>query len=102
MVPSVPSSVAIPVVAVASGIPLAGFLCVAFGGRAAGVRHWGRLGLWVAVGLLAWGGLGVALAALKIGWGAPYRFTPLLLALALPLPPVLCLLGLPRAPPRPA
>src|SRR6266480_215399 len=86
MVPPVPSSIAIPVVVVASGIPLAGFLSTALGARAAGLSRWARLGLGVALGLLAWGGFGVGLAVLKIGWGATYRFTPVLEALAYALP----------------
>src|SRR6266516_1934815 len=98
MIPSVPSSIAIPVVFVASGIPLAGFLSTAFGARAAGLGRWGRLGLGVGLGLLAWGGFGVGLAVLKIGWGATYRFTPVLEALAYALPLLIGISALRRAP----
>jgi len=105
VVPSVPSGVAVTVVAVASLIPLSGFLTIAFGARAAGLAGWPRLAGYVAAGLLAWGGLGVALAALEIGWGAAYRLTPVLLALAYALPVLLVVAALrraPRLPPRPA
>lgn len=98
MVPSVPSGVAVTVVAVASLIPLSGFLTIAFGARAAGLAGWPRLAGYVAAGLLAWGGLGVALAALEIGWGAAYRLTPVLLALAYALPVLLVVAALRRAP----
>jgi len=98
VVPSVPSGVAITVVAVASLIPLSGFVTTAFGARAAGLAGWPRLAASVTAGLLAWGGLGVALAALHAGWGAPFRFTPVLVALAYALPVVLVVAALRRAP----
>src|SRR6266516_3748624 len=98
MVPSVPASVLIPVVVVASLIPLAGFLTAGLGGRAAGVEHWARLGLWVAVGLLLWGALDCGLDALKIGWGKPYRLTPLFLAMAWALTQVVAVLGVRHSP----
>ena len=89
MIPSVPGSIVVPVVAIAALVPVAGFDSTAFGARAVKIPEWARLATFVTLGLLAWGALVCVLDVLKIGWGAPYRLAPVAMMIAFMLPPLI-------------
>jgi hypothetical protein len=95
---AIPGPVAGAVVVIAALVPVAGLDSVAFGGRAAHVARWGRLSVFVALGLLAWGATVCALDMVQLGWGAPYRLAPVAMFVAFLLPPMIGVVALRRAP----
>src|SRR2546423_3980245 len=97
-VPSIPLSVAVPVIIVASLIPPAGFLAAGFGARSIGDPHPWRLGSATALALAAWGGVGIGMARIHLLWGEPQSLTALWLAVAYLAPGIVVMYALRRMP----
>ncbi|HVL04341.1 MAG TPA: hypothetical protein VM386_07885 [Acidimicrobiales bacterium] len=97
--PDVPASVALPTIAVAFLVPVAGVWCAGLGARSARLERPLRLGLLVMVGLAAWGAVVVLLAEARLLWGEAGDLTGIWLPLGWLLP-MLGLLWLLRHTPR--